>query len=298
MGGFAIAEQFFIHKNVFGGALVAPAVLGVGLLLAQERLLARPWIMGVVGIIWLKLVLLGSRGAFVGAAFGAALVVLGLLRHTVGRARAVRMAAAAALVGVTVVAAFPELIASRGVEMLAEMEEGSNVHNLQWRMTQRWPHYIALIKANPWVGTGELYDRRAFEEEGAKGAHNGYLSVALQRGIPACILFFSIPLASALRARRAFRATGLSGHMRVVVLASGAAIVGILMHNLVDHTVVTAFTGQMFWTVSGMAGAMGRPAERKSTRSITQASRQPGQRETGTPRRRPRILAPQRHPIA
>lgn len=296
-GGFAFAEQFFRHKNIFGGALVAPAVLAVGLLLAQKRLLSRLWVIAAVGAIWVELILLGSRGAFVGAGFGAGLLVLGLLRHKVGRARTARLAAGAALAGATVIAVFPQLLSSQGLSMLAEMEQGTDVHNLQWRITERWPHYIAIIKANPWVGTGLLYDHTEFEEESAKGTHNGYLSVALQRGIPACVIFFCIPIASTLRARRAFRSNTIPGAVRVLVLASGAAVAGIMLHNLVDHTVVGPFTGQIFWTLSGIAAAAGLAVKRKPAGPVARAV-QLSPRRTVAHTFGHRRLSPQERPIA
>lgn len=284
-----IAKAFFQHKNVFGGSLVAPAVLSVGLLLGQDRIFSRTWIVVTVAIIWGNMMLLGSRGAFVGAGFGAALLVLGMLRHTVGRARATRLALAAALLGVSVLAAFPQLMASKGVTMLAEMEEGTQVHTLQWRMAERWPHYIAMIKASPWVGTGQLYDRAAFKKN-SKGAHNGYLSIALQRGVPACIIFFFIPFASALRARRVFRSRALPAQVRILVLASGAAIAGIMVHNLVEHSVAIEYTRQTLWTLSGLAGAVGLTAQRKTAgHRFSRAARLQARRVASSPRGQPQL---------
>lgn len=294
VGSFEIAEQLFKHKNRFGGALVAPAVLGLGLLLAQERFLSRKWIAPTLGAIWVALVLLGSRGAFVAAAFGSGLVVLALLRHTVGRARAAKLTAAGAFAVVVVVAVFPQLLSSQGAETLAEMRQGTEVHNLQWRIYERWPYFINIVAMHPWVGTGELGDEDTFAH--AKGAHNGYLSLALQRGVPASLVFFMIPALAALRARSTFRNKALPGHSRVVILTLGTAVVAIMTHNIVETTVVSGFTSQIFWTMAGVAGAAGLSVPQKSAGRATQSARVRKERAIRISQRRG-PLAPEGRPV-
>jgi O-antigen ligase len=94
----------------------------------------------------------------------------------------------------------------------------------------------------------------------ANTPHNGYLSLALRHGMIAAGLYLWFVARALLDGLRAFRRSR-DIEIKVTGITISAAIVGLLVHNLVDGTFVLPYVSQMFWTLAAIAIIAGRAAD-------------------------------------
>ena len=198
-----------------------------------------------------------SRGAL--AATGLAhLVFLSALAARRGvRARALAVRSGAA----TLLAAALLVLASQGLERRL-WDVGPD-----WtKRSQIYAQTVAAIAENPLAGTGlgtfeAVYrsHRTAEVRPGVRMAHNDYLELALELGIPAAVLFVSAIAALALGCARGIR---LRRRDAAVPAAGLSACVLVGTHALVDFSLQLPAVAATFALVLGIAVAQATPSSR------------------------------------
>jgi hypothetical protein len=233
----------FEGTNALGGALVAPLLL-VSLFFVR-RVAGSRLFYGVSALLMARaMVFSNSRGAFVAALVGALVCAVCLLRTARGRGEVVRTVGVAVVLVVLLFAVRPDVLEGPNVQRLTTITEGTQVGNFQWRREKRWPHFVKKVKANPLFGVGTEVDPALGPDMNTP--HNGYLALALVHGVPAAALFVVFAAFGIRAGLRAFR-RAVDPWERAFGLAAAAGVVAILVHNLVDATLLMPFVASLFW---------------------------------------------------
>jgi hypothetical protein len=239
-------------RNALGGGLVAPCVLAVALVAVEHR--KRRWQLAVIAAILIArgLLFCGSRGAFVGATAGIALFFGFFILSGTGLTRVLRYAGAGLALAVVMLIANPEILNKTSIQHLLSATGGTSDDNMQWRMQQRWPHFIAMLNESPWVGIGTDQDHSLSRV--GNTPHNGYISLALFHGVPAALLYTLFGITSIFRGIRIYSRAGPSAGDRLFALAAAASIAGVMVHNIVETTLMASFTQNIFWSLCALIG--------------------------------------------
>ena len=246
----------FEQPNPFGGymGMVWPlaAALAAGLWRARQidrhKLLSAAC--AVVALLSAGALLASySRGAWLGAGAAAAILLLGALRPASARPTLLLVLLAAALL-VAGHGLWPQWVVAR-VSSITQDISGDDVRGVvlttaNFAVVERLAHWQAaaeMAAAHPWLGVGlgnyaAAYDRyRLARWPLALGhAHNFYLNLAAETGLPGLLVFVALLLAAALQALRVLRtARGWQRALALGLLAAGAHLA---IHNVVDNLLV------------------------------------------------------------
>ncbi len=133
-----------------------------------------------------------------------------------------------------------------------------------------WDRAVDVIKARPWLGTGintyvrsyQQFDREKSWRVQNYYAHNSYLQVAAERGLPALFFFLLFVFSFYWRG---FIFLKSSNHLNGKALMKGLmiALFGLLVFALVDTIFEPMQTGMMLWLFFGMGFAVLRFNEKK-----------------------------------
>ena len=190
-----------------------------------------------------------SRGAWLGAGAAAAILLLGALRPASARPTLLLVVLAAALL-VAGRGLWPQWVVAR-VSSITQDISGANVRGVvpttaNFAVVERLAHWQAaaeMAAAHPWLGVGlgnyaAAYDRyRLARWPLALGhAHNFYLNLAAETGLPGLLVFVALLLAAALQALRVLRTA--HGWQRALALGLLAAGAHLAIHNVVDNLFV------------------------------------------------------------
>jgi O-antigen ligase len=246
--------------NDLGGMLLVPLMACLLWLVEPPSRRAR-WLCGIATLVIVRALLFsGSRGAMAGALAGGGVLVSGLRATSGGRQRIRQLATVAMLilVGMTFVRGNPlERPTLHRFVVGDSYEEQDGGSNLQWRREQRWPHFLEQVRQHPWLGVGTDVDLSLGDT--GNTPHNGYLSIAVTSGVPAFVLFLLL-VANAVREGRFASRRAREEWQRPMAVAVSAALVSVLMHNLVDSTLMRPPVLQGFWMFAAMAARLGREA--------------------------------------
>ena len=190
-----------------------------------------------------------SRGAWLGAGAAAAILLLGALRPASARPTLLLVVLTAALL-VAGRGLWPQWVVAR-VSSITQDISGADVRGVvpttaNFAVVERLAHWQAaaeMAAAHPWLGVGlgnyaAAYDRyRLARWPLALGhAHNFYLNLAAETGLPGLLVFVALLLAAALQALRVLRtARGWQRALALGLLAAGAHLA---IHNVVDNLFV------------------------------------------------------------
>ena len=190
-----------------------------------------------------------SRGAWLGAGAAAAILLLGALRPASARPTLLLVVLTAALL-LAGRGLWPQWVVAR-VSSITQDISGANVRGVvpttaNFAVVERLAHWQAaaeMAAAHPWLGVGlgnyaAAYDRyRLARWPLALGhAHNFYLNLAAETGLPGLLIFVALLLAAALQALRVLRtARGWQRALALGLLAAGAHLA---IHNVVDNLFV------------------------------------------------------------
>ena len=190
-----------------------------------------------------------SRGAWLGAGAAAAILLLGALRPASARPTLLLVVLTAALL-LAGRGLWPQWVVAR-VSSITQDISGANVRGVvpttaNFAVVERLAHWQAaaeMAAAHPWLGVGlgnyaAAYDRyRLARWPLALGhAHNFYLNLAAETGLPGLLIFVALLLAAALQALRVLRtAHGWHRALALGLLAAGAHLA---IHNVVDNLFV------------------------------------------------------------
>ena len=226
-----------VDPNALGGMLMLGFVLAVGLLFSDSRRLPTILHVAAPAIIGLAILLTFSRGAWVGAATGAAIIVWFRARY---------------LVPFGLAAGFIALVVGFGATFVSRLEAGLRLEDAA--TIQRFEEYenaIRIIRAHPWFGIG--FGDAPSPEFGV-GVSSIYLLIAEQSGLVGLALFTLLVGLVARRSWKAFRASDDD-----VLLTVGATFAAALTVGLVDHyffNIRFVHTVGLFWIVVGLVVAL------------------------------------------
>lgn len=288
------APEAGVHANELGGAVTPFVPLGVSLLLAttmhhtgSARLAS--WTSGsliAVGLVSLGLAVFSqSRSAWLGVVGGTGAVValwswLAPSRRVAWLLRAVL--AVGFLVGMGVALWLGPVRLLRLVEEPGQLEALGGVSTLGFRV-EVWRWALVAISDFPFTGCGLgsfrevgrlLYPMAIAPNYDYAHAHNIFLQVALDTGIPGLIAYLALLATSAAVLWRAARWQAV---LRPLAIGLIGGLVALHIYGLTDALAPGAKPGLVFWYMLGLIGAIGGqpdswrkenlPYERGSTRS-------------------------------
>lgn len=264
----------FESGNALGGALAPALVVCAGLALQPGRGRGRILSLVAAVLVLRALVFTGSRGALVAAAAGLIALAVQLLPLQALRPRLFQFAGAGVIAALLLLSVNPSIVTEAPSLRRFSMASSSAGSTLEWRMQERWPHFTRIALDNPWLGAGIVVDPSL----GGRGAtpHNGYLAIAVLYGLPVVglFLFFSF---MALRAAFRIARSGVPPPVRFLTGISAAALVSLLLHNMIDSILLLEYGARYFWIFvtfclaaerARAAGAM-RPAIARPRRQPT-----------------------------
>jgi len=275
------APATFGNPNFAAEFLVAALPLSAALFLVLPGFWRRAAIAVCTCMMLLHLSFTHARAGVVGLAAAAVVMVLLLVPNKVSQRKARKTARIRWLIAIVVVAALLlgciALATSRYPhEMLRVLDENTVARLLTWRST------LAMIRHNPagGVGLGDFYatmpqywspsDQRAFVEENTvtRSAHNDYLEIGAETGIPGLAVFLLILIATGvLIGQRVTRER--SFRSKAVLAAIGAGLAGISVQAAFTFSLQNASSALLFWTLLGLAGGMIRSGTQGSAEPVT-----------------------------
>ena len=261
MGRFMRAAGTFEQPNPYGGYLGLTLPLAVGILLsawpgravpAGRRWLAAIWLTAAVtgGFMAGGLIASWSRGAWLGAASAVAVLIL-------ARGGAwLRAVSAAAVLGIILSLLvwgrlpIPGALQQRFAEYAADLTtfdvRNVEVTDANFAVVERAAHWqaaVAMFADHPWTGVGignyaVAYERYALPRwpEALGHAHNYYLNIAAEAGLPGLIAYMLWIVAALWVALRAVKVS--QGVQQGLALGALGMWVHLSMHNLVDNLYV------------------------------------------------------------
>jgi O-antigen ligase len=129
-----------------------------------------------------------------------------------------------------------------------------------------WRDALPLIEDHPLLGTGlgtfpiaYTSGQTAFLSQFVNHAHNDYLEIASDLGVPAALILFGSILFVLARAIRSF----LSGERdfdRIVALGCAGSIVAILLHSFADFNLYIPANALLFSAILGLAVSVRNPS--------------------------------------
>ncbi len=247
-----IARGPFFAGNALGGALVVPIVLALSLLIYSPSRRSSIFAGASLALMARGLLFSSSRGALIATIAAVAVYALMLIRTTGGRQRLVQLSSLGLAALVLAFVVKPDLLNQPNVAHILTAFQGSSDANLQWRMTERWPHFWSMVLDHPWLGTGSAVDLSLSRH--ANTPHSGYLALALIHGLPAALMILLPGALATLHGVAVFR-RGDSTDDRLFALSAVAGLCGLFVHNLVESTLVLPFIAKIYWTLIALVVA-------------------------------------------
>ena len=208
--------------------------------------------LGVISML-IMLALTQSRGAWLGSGVG--LLVLANLRW-----QRLRIITAVLMLAMLLLAvAVPE----QRVRWVESLSSGGSISGSAERI-EIWTHASYMIQDFSFTGVGmgnfhqvnELFYPLYIAPVDAPHAHNLYLQLAVDLGIPGFLAWFGIFLHSAYSAIQGYR-RAVSGQMRALSAGLIAGQVALAVHGLTDAAVWGVMrTAIIVWLVWGLANAI------------------------------------------
>lgn len=137
-----------------------------------------------------------------------------------------------------------------------------------------WRDTLHLIRQHPWLGSGfgtfpisYTAVQTAYPSKFVNHAHNDYLELASDLGLPGALLFFASLCYLLGRVTRSFRA-GPEGFPRAVALGCAGSVVVLLLISLTDFNLYIPGNALVFSVILGLSYATSVPWRR---RSLTEA---------------------------
>lgn len=226
-----------IDPNAFGGMLMLGFVLAVGLAFSREKPLPVVLIWAAIALTGLGVLLTYSRGAWVGSAVGAGIIVWFRARW---------------LVPLGLLGALAALVAGLGGGFVARFEAGLRLQDPATRMRlDEYENALRIIREHPWFGIG--FGDAPSPEFGV-GVSSIYFLIAEQAGLVGLAAFLILVGVIAMRGWRAFRRSDDD-----LILAVGAALAAALTVGLVDHYFINirfVHLVALFWILAGLLFAL------------------------------------------
>ena len=260
-----------INANVLAGALVAVLPIGMSLLLATDssfflssrRVLITRALLGLAVMLMLATFIpIQSVGGYLALAIG--LLLLAVLSN-----RWFLVASVLAVLG------FLVLIQRLGVTQVTDFLLATDPLSRSGVRYGIWARVLYMIQGSPHAGIGLGTFRKValmmypnfFSPSWGTHAHNLFLQVAVDLGLPGLVAFSGLFSGTSIIAWRAYRAFGAQGKTPLRALASGllASLLVIGIHGLVDVVIWDAKSAIIPWCIMGLAIALHRVLEIESS---------------------------------
>ncbi len=275
------ATDTYINHNHFAGLLemILPLALGLAYYYwqsARHRFRRRTWrslleSIGQPEIVKCFLLLLAAMVLLVAIVFSfsrmgmiSAIVSLGAMAAIVwiGRRRSRLPLALILLLLAGGIAAAVWVGVGPVVEHFEQLPQNEPLVSTTQGRVAPWTGTLKLVRAHPWTGVGLGCFEYAFTAVQSAQltylvdhAHNDYLEVTAELGLPCAALFFAAifwlaarPLGASLRAR--------SGLARALALGSFGAVVALLVHSVADFNLYIPANALVFAVMLGIGYAM------------------------------------------
>ena len=230
LGGYLILVIPFAVAHVFSHGSVAIRLMH-GLALAL-----------MIRAVWLA----GSRGALVAVFAALAAMALFLPRRRVAAGAVLGLAALTVIVGMR-----GGLLNIPMVSRFIVLRDVREVDTLQWRQEQ-WSIFIQRIRDRPILGYGSDVDESLRDLDRARTAHNAFLALSVKSGLPAAVAWMVfLLLMGGLALRRALAPT--PAEARVFWIGLVGFLAALIMHNMVESTLLTPPSQKVFWIVAASA---------------------------------------------
>ena len=243
-----VATGFFANSNHMATLLVVSISFLVALVAAlrtrasNEKAASAIWLLAVAGTVTLA-VGIALNGSLAALVLGGPVAIISVAMIVRQRRRLVLPIAVGALASVAAI----------GVVYMSPLQERlSPVNTTSFESRQRfWANSLEAIGDHVLAGSGvgtfpDIYPR--YEDPAAvtrtivNHAHNDYLEIALETGIPGILLLIAFVTWWIRRASAIWRSAAADRFAQAATIASGA----ILVHSLVDYPLRTAAVGAIF----------------------------------------------------
>lgn len=249
--GVDAAPGPFNHGNAFASCLVAPFMISFGrlfMLKPTEPLFAFSLVS--VGILARALLFCQSRAGIASIALSLMAFFVLLTFTPNGRKLVMQFAPFAVLAPIALFIIRPDILHRPSVQHAMSVTDGTKASTMQWRMVERWPHFINLALEKPILGTGTAVDLSL--GEAANTPHNGYISLAVRYGFPVCFLYIYFGFNAFFNGLRGFFKTKIV-RLRIFSITVASPMVGILAHNMIESTITAEQLLQnYFWLLIGL----------------------------------------------
>ena len=239
-GTFGAPNPFAAYLEMSLFVLVAMMPLIWSLAVARIRTIALAVTGGAISLGGVSLLLTQSRGGWLGCAAGAVVLWLAMSRTIRWRLGAIG--------AIVLVAVLVSPFGSRVEDRLGSIAEPSGpieVTSATWANEERRAHWgaaLAMMEDHPWTGVGAgAFDDRYREYTpvwrfriGRGHAHNGFLQMGAQAGIPGLAAFacWIIAMIGTLVRARSF----VNDPRQRFIMAGGiATVIAFVVHSLVDY---------------------------------------------------------------
>ncbi|MCS7223830.1 MAG: O-antigen ligase family protein [Armatimonadetes bacterium] len=220
----------FVHPNLFANYLLMILPVATALVLYKPFSWRLPFVVGTA-LVLICLFLTGSKGAFLSLGLVGFSTVLFWLARTKGEASGKKRVLFYS--SLTLLALGALMFALPPIRERLEQVLSGQVHSWMFRIWV-WKSSVLAIADSPLLGHGPgtfewVYPRYA-EVGFTRHAHNGFLQLAMDCGLPALLLllvFFARSLVGALR-------FALEGNARYLQLGAAIGVLACLLHNLTE----------------------------------------------------------------
>ena len=246
------------NPNVLGTYLLLVIPVTIALMWSSKRWLTKIVFTGIVGIMFVTLLLTYSRGCWIAIMIAAAMYITFVKGKLWGLA----------LLAIPFVPMILTLLPANVVERLTSIGNLEDTSS-NYRMNI-WLGSLTMIR-DWWVsgiGLGtdafmQVYPFYAFSAAFASHSHNLYMQILVENGIVGFLLFATVIVFAMKSLSRAWHlspanpVTGKKGaltdKLSVMPVAIGAALIGFLMQGVFDHALYNYRVFLMFWIVIGFA---------------------------------------------
>lgn len=250
-----------INANVLAGALAAVLPVGISLFLATDssflsrrRVLITRALLGLAVMLMLATFIpIQSVGGYLALAIGLLLLAVLLNRWFL-------------VVPVLAVLGFLVLIQRLGVTQFTDFLIATDPLSRFGVRHGIWARVLYMIQEFPYTGIGLGAFRKValmmypnfFSPSWGTHAHNLFLQVAVDLGLPGLVAFSGVFSGTSMIAWKAYRAFGAQGKTPLRALASGllASLLVIGVHGLVDVVTWDAKSAIIPWCIMGLAIAL------------------------------------------
>jgi putative inorganic carbon (HCO3(-)) transporter len=255
-----------IHPNVMASLMVglmfvplawaiSPPVFGAAPRWLSRLMSSRPVWAVAVFLPALVLFLTKSRGGYAAAAVGLVLIALLMIRR---RRWFLWILLGGLAVGIAAILWWP---GGLPISELSEVE-ALGVDTIAFRQ-RVWQYALFLIGDFPFTGVGMrafndvLFSIYGYQAVRDPGAHNVFLQIALDLGIPGLLAFVALAATVLARAARAYSALRRAGDSLWVLAAGGiAGVAATLAQGLVDIAAWGTRGSFVLWCLLGMLAAL------------------------------------------